>query len=125
MKLNMKKVAIGLALIVFALLVYRYIVREGFEGGAGPSFTFYYADWCPHCKPVKPVFTQFMSENSNSLTVNGTPVMLKMVESANVPASSPVKGYPTFIYTDANGKTKECDAPRTPDGWTSWLKANL
>jgi len=124
MKLSMKKVALALVLVVIAVVLYNYIViREGFAGG--PSLTFYYADWCPHCKPVKPVFTQFMSENSNSLTVNGTPVLLKMVESADVPAGSPVKGYPTFIYTDANGKTKECDAPRTADGWTSWLKTNI
>jgi len=96
---------------------------EGFSD-SGPSFTFYYADWCPHCKPVKPVFTQFMSDNGNSLSVNGKSVTLKMIESANVPAGSSVKGFPTFVYTDG-GQTKECDAPRTADGWMGWLKSNV
>jgi hypothetical protein len=36
-----------------------------------------------------------------------------------------VKGYPSFLYTDAAGKTVEFDGPRTPDGFMEFLKTQI
>jgi thiol-disulfide isomerase/thioredoxin len=54
---NAKYMFLGLAVILAILFLVRYHFyskEAGFEGTN--SFTLYYAEWCPHCKAVKPVF---------------------------------------------------------------------
>jgi thiol-disulfide isomerase/thioredoxin len=116
-------------LVVFALSVlvslYGTQMREGFQSGAN-SFTMYYADWCPHCKAVKPAFSDFAS--GGSIQVKGQPVFLKMVEAEQNPEEAkgkPVRGYPTFLLEKADGSFKEFDGDRTAAGWKSFLEANL
>lgn len=109
------------------LMFIRYLntnVSQGFE--SAPTFTLYYADWCPHCKSIKPVFKDWSS--SGSTTVGGTTVFLEMVEADSNPEKLkdvPVKGYPTFLLKTSNGQYKEFDGDRTPEGWASWLASNL
>jgi hypothetical protein len=126
MKPNMKYFSI-LAVVVVLLLVALYFFRsgsEGFDGAANHSFTLYYADWCPHCKSVAPVFKDWMKQSP--MTVNGKSVTLNMVEaSANQDKSVPVKGFPTFLLKTPDGQYKEFQGDRAPAGWESWLKSNL
>lgn len=116
-------------LAVFALSVavslYGTPMGEGFQSGAN-SFTMYYADWCPHCKSIKPAFSQFVS--GGSIQVKGQPVFLKMVEAEQNPEEAkgkPVRGYPTFLLEKADGTFKEFDGERTPAGWKAFIEANL
>ena len=98
---------------------------EGFSSGSGSSgssgniFTLYYADWCPHCKTVKPAFESWMSSQ--------TMVKAQMKEadkdSAAVQAAG-VKGFPTFQLTKEDGSVVECSA-RDPAGWEAFLKENM
>jgi len=99
---------------------------EGFSSEGTDSFTFYYADWCPHCKTVKPVFQKWSEQKS--ISVGSKTVFLNMVEADQNPEQIKkmnVKGFPTFMLQRANGSTQEFDGDRTPDGWKSWLEANL
>lgn len=101
-------------------------MRQGFVGSATPSFTMYYADWCPHCQQVKPMFQQFAA--SGSVNVNGKDIKLQMVSPEKEPEKMggvQVKGYPTFLYSDAAGKTLEYNGPRTPDGFMEFLKQQV
>ena len=119
---------LGAALAVFLLLavVYRPSL-QGFESGAGAdTFTLYYADWCPHCKTVKPIFKDWSKKGS--IEVNGKPVFLTMVEAdsqADKLQGKPVKGFPTFLLEKADGKFVEFEGERTPSGWESWLNKHL
>jgi thiol-disulfide isomerase/thioredoxin len=112
---------------VMVLMFIRYLHPDGYDGfESAPSFTMYYADWCPHCKTIKPVFKDWSS--SGSMTVGGKTVFLDMVEADSNPEKMkgvPVKGYPTFLLQTANGQYKEFDGDRTPEGWKSWLASNL
>lgn len=113
---NVGYVVVGL-LVIYGL----YRLFKGVEGfsSSGSTFTLYYADWCPHCKAVKPAFESWMSKQ--------TMVTAKMYEadkdSAAVQAAG-VKGFPTFQLTKEDGSVVECSA-RDPAGWEAFLKQNM
>jgi thiol-disulfide isomerase/thioredoxin len=128
MKPATRNIFIGILLVGVVIMMYiRYLYPNGPEGfETAPSFTLYYADWCPHCKTIKPVFKSWSS--SGSTTVKGKTVFLSMVEADTNPEKLkgvPVKGYPTFLLQTADGKFKEFDGDRTPEGWKAWLEDNL
>lgn len=114
------------AVLVVALLALRYLNEksEGFEGA--DTFTLYYAEWCPHCKTIAPVFADW--SKSGSINVGGKTVFLSMLEAdkdAEKMKGKPVKGFPTFVLEKANGQNVEFDGERSPEGWEAWLKANV
>ena len=118
---NMGYVVVGI-LVVYGLYKL-FTLSEGFgsgsSGSSGSTFTLYYADWCPHCKTVKPAFESWMSKQ--------TLVTAKMYEadkdSVAVQAAG-VKGFPTFQLTKGDGSVVECNA-RDPSGWEAFLKENM
>lgn len=116
--------------IVVALLVLLRLIQSSNEGfadaatNAADTFTLYYADWCPHCKTVKPEFDSWAK--NGFVSVAGRNVKVEAVE-----ASSPkmkgvkVKGYPTFVLLTADGKNVEYQGDRTPAGYMAFLKESL
>jgi thiol-disulfide isomerase/thioredoxin len=114
-----------LGLVIIGLVVYSLSSRnEGFS--SGDTFTLYYADWCPHCKAVKPVFSQWSS--SGSVTVKDKTVVTKMVEADTSPdlvSKAGVKGFPTMMLTKADGTTVEYKGDRSVSAWEEWLGSNL
>lgn len=127
-KTNLYSLIGSVLFVVFvAIVVYMYYPRlriDGFTSGT-PSFTLYYASWCPHCKDVKPVFEEWIRSKSNSLTVNGKTVALQIVEESKMDKSVGVKGFPTFLLKKTDGTTSEFSGDRTPNGWTAWLNSNM
>jgi thiol-disulfide isomerase/thioredoxin len=130
----MKPALIGLiALVVVCLLLLKSSltkVVDNFEGSIGETnsrgtFTLYYADWCPHCKTIQPVFKDFMG--NGSVSVNGAYVKCKMVEEKQIQrgVDPEVKGYPTLLYSDAAGKVVEFSGPRTSEGFLQFLKQQI
>jgi thiol-disulfide isomerase/thioredoxin len=114
---NMLYIAIGVV-VVYGL--YRYVFmskRDGFESGS--TFTLYYAEWCPHCKTVKPAFESWMSSQK---LVNAQ--MLEADRDSSKVQAAGVKGFPTFQLTKEDGSVVECNA-RDAAGWDSFLKANM
>jgi thiol-disulfide isomerase/thioredoxin len=111
---------------VMILMYIRYLHPDGSQGfESAPTFTMYYADWCPHCKNIKPVFKEWSKKSS--VTVGGRTVFLEMVEADSNPEKlkgKPVKGFPTFLL-ETNGKFKEFDGDRSASGWENWLSKNL
>jgi thiol-disulfide isomerase/thioredoxin len=125
MKLMTRRILMGAIILALVLLGYWYFKSsEGFEGA--DTFTLYYADWCPHCKTIKPVFSEWSSKKS--IEVKGKTVFLSMVEADTEPekvSAAGVKGYPTFMLKKADGTSVEFNGERSPSGWESWLKSNL
>ena len=115
---NALYVIVGLLVIYGVYSLFKGV--EGFSSGSsGSTFTLYYADWCPHCKAVKPAFESWMTKQ--------TIVTAKMYEadkdSAAVQAAG-VKGFPTFQLTKKDGTVVECSA-RDPAGWEAFIKKNM
>lgn len=127
-KNNLLFLTVGVALA--ALLLLHYFAGtaspEGFSSEGAPTFTMYYADWCPHCKDVKPIFQKFM--RSGSLEVNKKLVFIDMIEAEKNPDKTkgkPVKGYPTFLLEKPDGTYVEYPGERDEAGWAAWLKENV
>lgn len=97
---------------------------EGFAAGAD-TFTMYYAEWCPHCKTVKPQFSNFAAGGAKN--INGKPVFIRMVEEKEIDTAKAPKidGYPTFVLEKAGGSSVTYEGERTVDGWTQFLTQNL
>jgi thiol-disulfide isomerase/thioredoxin len=116
---------IALLVAVVILMFIRYVYPDGPDGfQSAPTFTLYYADWCPHCKTIKPVFEEWSKKGS--VVVGGKTIFVEMVEAdknADKLKGKPVKGYPTFLL-ETNGAFKEFDGDRTAAGWESWLSQN-
>lgn len=128
MRSSTKKILCVATIILLILFALRWARSsfEGFSGSGTDTFTLYYADWCPHCKAVKPVFQSWSEQKS--ISVKSKTVFLQMVEADTQPdvvAKNNVKGFPTFMLQRADGTTKEFNGERTPEGWKSWLEANL
>jgi len=120
-----------LGVIIGLLLLLRFIQRsrEGFQNdiaGAADTFTLYYAEWCPHCKTVKPAFTEWAK--NGFVTAAGKNVKVRMVEQSEKPeevAAKGIKGFPTFLLETAEGKTVEFQGDRTPEGYLKFLEEQL
>jgi thiol-disulfide isomerase/thioredoxin len=126
------KVLLGIALVVI-LLAMKFMYTEGFanpESGKGTnSFVLYYAEWCPHCQTVKPLFKSWGADKG-SVQINGQPVFVSMVEadaqgSKEKMAGKNIRGYPTFMLEKADGQVVEYTGERNASGWEEFLKKNL
>ncbi len=120
-----------LGVIIGLLVLLRFIQRskEGFQNdiaGAADTFTLYYAEWCPHCKTVKPAFSEW--GKNGFVTVAGKNIKVRMVEQSEKPeeiAAKGIKGFPTFLLETASGKTVEFQGDRTPEGYLKFLEEQL
>jgi len=115
--------------IVVALLILLRVIHASTEGftdgstGQKDAFTLYYAEWCPHCKSVKPAFAAWAKDGF--INVGGKNVAVTMVEPEKEPEKAKgktIKGYPTFILETADGKTTEYDGERNPAGYQKFLE---
>lgn len=130
----MRPSLISLIVLCVIILVFLYLASVSSEGFADKpygetnergTFTLYYADWCPHCQTIKPIFKDFMG--NGSVTVNGKSVKCKMVEEKQIQkgVDPDIKGYPSLLYSDASRKIVEFSGPRTPDGFMQFLNQQI
>lgn len=128
---NMKQIhwlILGVTILLVVVALYNRNIIQGFASGSSSSdtsFTMYYVDWCPHCKSVKPIFSEFMG--NGSVLVNGKTVKCKMVNAEADPDAMKgvnVKGYPSFLLNN-QGKLVEFNGERNADGFMSFLNQNL
>lgn len=121
---------IGLAVVALLVLL-RFIATsysEGFTDSlkGADTFTLYYADWCPHCKSVKPAFEEWAK--NGFVSIAGRNVKVRMVQPEKEPekaAGKEIKGYPTFMLETADGKSVEYQGDRTPEAYIAFLEENL
>ena len=120
---------IGVIIGLLVLLRFIQTSREGFQNdisGAADTFTLYYAEWCPHCKTVKPAFVEW--SKNGFVTIAGKNVKVRMVEQSENPeeiASKGIKGFPTFLLETADGKKVEFQGDRSPEGYLKFLEEQL
>lgn len=128
MKVSKVLLIAGAVVVVLVLLATIKTGSEGFVSGFGTAgappvgtFTMYYADWCPHCKTVKPEFSEFAK--GGVVSVNGRNVAVRMVEESEKEklAGKTIKGFPSFLFETAAGDSVEYSGPRTRDSWMDFL----
>lgn len=88
-------------------------VANTYQNGKEISISFYYVDWCPHCKTAKPEWKMFMDEYNNT-TVHGYKVVCNEVNctddnDATIQQSLKEKNIDSFptiraVMPDSNGK---------------------
>ena len=122
-------------MILFAAIVFGiwFISRESFKGSRqgfqnpdSNTFTMYYADWCGHCKKIKPAFEDFMK--TGPVTVGGTTCKIRMISPEKEPdkaAGKPIKGFPTFLLETTDGQVVEYAGERSTKGFLDFINKNL
>lgn len=83
-----------LCAVVFYVVFNSQYYSEHFEAAKKKTLILYYAPWCPHCKPVKPIFDELKTIYAGNkevtiVTINGDEHKDKLKEQN-------VKGYPTI-----------------------------
>jgi thiol-disulfide isomerase/thioredoxin len=100
---------------------------EAFEDGTDAVFTLVYAEWCPHCKTVKPEFAKVVA--ASPMEIAGKKVRFEMLEekadAAAISKLPRVEGYPTFFFTKKGGQPEEYRGARTPDAMKKFIEENL
>jgi len=103
------------------------------EGGSSvksAELLFFYADWCPHCKAAKPIWSELKTEYENK-TINGYKVVFTEIDCSNETAEVDqmmnkynVEGYPTLKLLK-DGQVIEYDAKPSKATLTQFLNTVL
>ena len=127
---NLPRLLLLLACLLLLYYVYSKYLKEGFELKpteledeiqSGKKLVLFYADWCGHCKKIKPVWDETAEEinkdDKKMIKVNcgeGTNEEKKIMKEYNI------DGYPTIILFN-NGKPEPYSGERTKDGFIEAL----
>ena len=80
----------------------------------------YYEDWCGHSRNMLPEWSKLEKENINGIKVE----KIKCSENKEKCKREKIRGYPTIIYYNADGSSKEYNGKRNKDGFMSFLAEN-
>ena len=96
---------------------------ESFNGGeALPRCTLYYANWCGHCKVLKPTWQKLVESDKYK-----GKIQFEEVEADENPAAiqkAQIEGFPT-IKIEKNTETKEYQGDRTIEDLEEFLDSNI
>ena len=131
--------SIGLVVLIIAVVVAYYYIgksnREGFEGGA-PNLTpakgecivaLFYAEWCGHCKTMKPEYEKATSELNGKKNSSGKTIRFEKVdcdENKELGKQFGVSGYPTIKILNDDGTQDEYSGKRNFDGFKKYLMSD-
>jgi protein disulfide-isomerase-like protein len=121
---KLPKLLLLLAILLALFLVYNYFLKEGFETKAkeldehiseGKKVVLFYADWCGHCKKIKPDWDDAAKEvnkdEKKMIKVNcgeGTVEDKEIMEKYNI------DGYPTIVIFE-DGKPSKYEGKRSKE----------
>jgi len=123
---------IGVILVLIVLFyIYNYFLKEGFEcspdevdahvQSEDKKLVLFYADWCGHCKTIKPVWKK-AAEKANKK--NKRMVMIdvggKSPEQQELIEKYQIDGFPTIVVFQ-NGKPEPYSGKRDVDSFLSAL----
>lgn len=135
--MNWKLITVGSVVLSLLVFIAYYakdtvssFVRQGFQNPTtSPSvkeFILYYADWCPHCKPVIPEFDKLAP--NGEVVVGGQKVKVSKYEvsqAADKHKAANVTGYPTIKFSDVDGTMTEYKGSRTAEAFLEFLNEKL
>jgi len=119
---KMPKLLLIVAILLIVYFIYVNYLKEGFEVGSedldeqvkeGKKVVLFYADWCGHCKKIKPVWEKAAEK------VNKEDKRMIMVNcgddkkgDSDMMSKYNIKGYPTIMIFE-DGEHKEYNGERT------------
>ena len=143
-RLNTSTIMIIFSIILFAILsvlYYFYYIKPTIkakyhansenipindEQGNSVELLFFYANWCPHCKTAKPIWTELKIEYQNKI-INGYSITFTEIDCSEETAEVEkmmnkysVEGYPT-IKLLKDGQVIEYDAKPSKETLTQFL----
>jgi len=143
-RLSTTTLVIIVAVILFSILAalyYFYYVAPNMKSSYKPNsehiplgtstnntaeLLFFYADWCPHCKAAKPIWSDLKSEYENK-TINGHTIIFTEIDCSSETAEVDkmmnkynIEGYPT-IKLLKDGQVIEYDAKPSKETLTQFL----
>ena len=118
MKAATKKTLLFVAVITaLAFLSFYAAYSEGFESDQNAATKMYmvYADWCPHCKAVKPMMEALKATIGSEPALKGKSVAIEVIDGESkapeLKELPEVKGYPSF-FIKRGGQVTEYKGPR-------------
>lgn len=132
-KMSVKDYLLMGLLLAVVYLIMNYVLtnlskRENFQNndvaptGNDINMVLFYADWCPHCQKIKPLWNRF-TNSMDGESVNGRTVHVMKVhcpDSESVCKANDISGYPT-IKCMSNNHTEEFSGERTLSGLRSFV----
>lgn len=111
--------------IMYVVWVGRRASAEGFQAGKdGPEFVMIYAEWCGHCKKVKPDFEKFAA--NSPLNIGNQKVYVRMVDGESEEGKAlGAEGFPTFRLYKPDGRMVEYTGGRNVDEYKEFLTREL
>lgn len=146
-RINRSTVIIISAILFFAVISYLYYIyyvvpqmnakyhpnSEQVPAGTGGNeaeLLFFFADWCPHCKTAKPIWSDLKAEYQNKV-INGYQIIFTEINCSEETAEVEkmmnqysVEGYPT-IKLLKDGQIIEYDAKPSKETLTQFLNTVL
>ena len=109
-----------LCVVLFYVVLNSQYYSEHFESDNKKKLVLYYAPWCPHCKPVKPVFDEL-----SKIYAGNNEVTIKSINGDEEPSllkEQNVKGYPT-IRLFVGEKSFEYKGERTAEKLQEFIQS--
>ena len=126
---NLPRLIIILIILVALYFIYDKFLKEGFEGfetdsgnlddqvKSGTKLVLFYADWCGHCKKIKPVWDETAKEiNSDEVKMIKVNCGEGSKEDQEIMKKYSIDGYPTIIKF-VNGKATLYQGDRDADSF--------
>jgi len=122
---NMPKLLFSLAILLILYYIYTTYLKEGFEEvdledeiKKGNKLVLFYADWCGHCKKIKPIWKEAEDEVNDDEDTKMIKVNCgdKKKEHQEIAEKYNIDGYPTIILFK-DGKPTQYKGPRTKEGF--------
>ena len=107
-------------LLVFVVFVFlRFIFNRSYVENFGnpASCNYYYMEQCGHCKRFSPEWDQFVQTYTGPVKLR----KIEMNEAGSDLEKYNIQGFPTILFIDENGETKEYDGPRTSDALNQFI----
>jgi len=116
------KLLYGIAILVGAFLVYKFLVKPRLEHFSSETvFRMFSLEGCPHCIEAKPHFEKITSTKE----INGKPIEIVVVDAKDkLTTEFGVSSFPTFILTK-DGKNINYDGERSETAFMEFLKKNV
>lgn len=123
---NLPRIIILLIILVVLYFVYEKFLKEGFEVQSGnlddqvksgTKLVLFYADWCGHCKKIKPVWDETAKEvNSDEVKMIKVNCGEGTEKDQEIMKKYSIDGYPTIIKF-VNGKASLYQGDRDSDSF--------
>lgn len=115
----MKKLCLGLLIFIVVILIVatgQCLCSE--SAHSGTLVTLHYADWCPHCRNMKPVWDQVKAD----IKMSRPDIHFREIDEQKTPTPG-INGLPTILLLDPRGRRYKYPGEPNPALLKRWILA--